>query len=575
MKKLLSLLGSVSLLTTAGNAVVACTNDRITSPKLDPDLAKQIIAKLAGTDVASIDFGDLFSSADVTTVVVNIINDLISKQYSYDSTNKLLSQLGLNQYAKPGESNLLPEDFLNFFNQNASTIAEDILFTEYTKSISSGIRMDFTQANSLYALNPIRETTVKSFDGESDIKVNIQDKIWFNGKIWAKGSESVDGNKELPKLEDLTEEYASKKAIFKIGATESSANEITAKTALKLRFQDYFENKLMKDIISNLLTTSFIEANMFNISSQAGENSNKNGAYLNISNTLFSKTQSWNTSSTADWKTNVKMVWSYKIDNTDQKAAAQIKTAFNALNSFIDTSTGELKDDTSLFKLMEDFKTNLGSETPIYNGDGSNAYDSFFGKEGFKGITIYENGVSIGTSPIANKAYEDAVKTSTKAGILLNSNTLPFFNDTDNSNIAEVVFVLPIYMIELLGASIGSENDVYKINGAPSSTIDEEENSVAINFGPTSQSSTRYSDVWNNLNNMKYHSTDVRTIASNEANRQAMINQIKYVVSQDTSVSDLAKTVLYSQYLDVDEIYYAGLFDQIGRYIKSDEDEDD
>jgi hypothetical protein len=46
-------------------------------------------------------------------------------------------------------------------------------------------------------------------------------------------------------------------------------------------------------------------------------------------------------------------------------------------------------------------------------------------------------------------------------------------------------------------------------------------------------------------------------------------------VSQDSNGQETAKKVIYSKYLDEDDIYYAGLYDQIGKYISKSDSEDE
>ncbi|AOG60696.1 hypothetical protein SHELI_v1c07470 [Spiroplasma helicoides] len=572
MKKLLGLLGAASLVVSTSAVAVACNKDRPTSAKLNRDLARQLIASIAGGDpsLAYKDFGDLFSDADITATVVKIINDLLGKKYGYESTNANLDKLGLQKYEDLGENGKLPDSFLNNYNLQAGTVAEDLLFTEYSTSISSN-RLDLTQIDSkLYSLNPTEDVVVKDVKNNTfTVKAKSKISILKDGgkKVWSIRAEDKSTPSNTPELADLT----SSTNPFYVNDDKGAEHQITAKTALRLRFQDYFDNKLVKDIIDNILTMSYIDSNAFSILPTSNESTDY-GAYINTSSPLFAKTQSWFTTNTTgtgrNWTTNVRMVWSYKFE---RKNETKVTTALNDIYSkAVDPTNGEILKDKSLIKdVMGELATALQKDNLIYNGDNSNAYDSFFGNQGYKGFTVYDNGSSLGTSPIASKSYESAVKAATKAGILMKSGN-PYYEDSSDKNIEEIVFVLPIYMIELLGASVESSGQsTYEVQGAT------DDSKKAIQFGWSGINNTKYADIWNQDNNKEYHSKDVQNLIKDSKEKaRAMVNQIKYLVSQDSSTSEIAKTVLYSKYLDADLVYYAGLYDSIGKYIKTDKDED-
>ncbi|QGS52194.1 lipoprotein [Spiroplasma tabanidicola] len=602
MKKLLGFLGAITLITSTSSLAVACDNkpDRVSKVSLNPELAKQLIAALAGDpSLANKDFGDIFSSSDATTIVVRIINELIAKKFGYDSTNNNLEKLGLKKFDDENSEGYLPQQFIDTYKNQAGTVAEDLLFTEYTSSISS-TRLDFSQINTkLYSLNPIEEVkSIVDLNGKS-FNVIKGAKISFNkdgDKEWTILAEGDNKQQNLPELSDLT----NPKSIFFIDGKYTSDNakhQISPKTALRLRFQDYFDNELVKNIISNLLTMSYMDANNFSIlpSSESQEDSTMS-PFINTSSPLFSKTQSWFTTNTTgenrNWTTNVRMVWSIKF-RKDNESKVRDELKKHDINSgsdkVVDFSNGNLKQGSSLIKLMSDIAKSLKTEEEsgvIYNEDNSNAYDSFFRAQGYKGFTIFENGSAIGNNPISGKNYESAVKEAKKPSILLKSGS-PFFEDNEDKNIEEIVFTLPIYMIELLGASAESNDSyIYQIKGA-----DEKGKDIEFGWSGYGSSKTKYKDIWNQDNNKEYHSVDVQNLISGkdiedssqvstqESNYNsagyAMINQIKYMVSQDSTISELAKTVLYTKYLDADHIYYAGLYDQIGKYIKNNKDADD
>gem|GEM_PF-5818158 len=182
MKRLLSLISALSLTSVASTTLIACSSDRIENPVLNRDLAMQIIAQLSGQNIANIDFGNIFSDADITRIVVAMINDLVARQYGYEARNTMLNSLGMQEFDEIDENGRLPEEFLLTFENSAATVAEDRLFTEYTRSIASGTRMDLSQLVSLYSLNPIRNITVLDINGQ-EVQVATGDQILVDGLV--------------------------------------------------------------------------------------------------------------------------------------------------------------------------------------------------------------------------------------------------------------------------------------------------------------------------------------------------------------------------------------------------------
>ncbi|AGR41496.1 hypothetical protein [Spiroplasma taiwanense] len=579
MKKLLSLLGIASLSVSASSLVVACSNgERVTNPKLNLNIVKDILVKLSGdSSLANIDFGSLFDSSQITSVVVNMINELISLQYSFDSTNSKFKTLNFEEYALDNNGKI-EETFKNQYDIKSRTIAEDNLFTEYTQSITKNNRLDYKNVQDGYALNPIQDKTVVKNSENISITIAKSSKIYISSeeptssnkdeKIWQFATENGSNSPNLPKIEDLTSEFKEgSNGNFYVEDQDGKMQLISSKTALYLRFQDYFESKLLEDINANLLTNSFLDSNMFNIK----KNTNAEAApYINPSSALFSKTQTLKEiSGNEKWETNVKMVWTLRFDNTNGNTIKnKIRDIFEGSNIIQDKASGALDVTKSIKEIYELFTETADAPSIITNE--KDAYDPYFGLSGFQGFTLYENGSSIGTSPISGKSYEDAVKNWTHgSGVLKSTDGSWSFADSENKNYEVVVVVLPIYMIELLGASNDSSSNYYSINGKK-----DEEKSI-IKFSNTISNETVYKDRWNAQDNKELHSKDIKDISLDKTQQEAMLNQIKYLVSNDSSTSELSKTVLYSMYLDEDQVYYAGLYDQIGKYIKNNDDEDD
>ncbi|WP_342258921.1 lipoprotein [Spiroplasma endosymbiont of Dioctria linearis] len=577
MKKLLGILSAVSLTVSTPSLVVACTSARITKPKLNKELAKKLLVQISGNkDLANIDFGSLFTDAEIESVIVNMINELLSLQYSFDSTNTMFKSLDFKELYTSDKDKGIEESFKTKYSLESRTIAENKLFEDYTKSIGT-TRLDYWAIRNNYNLNIQNDQTkVNSVSGEQ-VEVNssnpyiyisdskptgeAQDSIWkFSNEQGNNGT--ITGKSKLPTIEELTKEYQENgSSMFWVKNKKNEFENISAKSALYLRFQDYFESKLLEDMNDNLLTNAYLKSTMFNIKTIE----EKKAPFINPSSAMFSKTQTLNETSINEyWKSNVKMVWTLKFDVTKAEAIDQINNKINAKKDILNTSSGALKEGKSIKEIVDIFK-----DDALVINDNKTAYDSYFGLQGYQGLTIYDGDNAIGESPIAGKAYEAKVKSWNNGPGIIKSSSENFLTmDAENNNYADLVIVLPIYMIELLGGS-NSEEATYKIVGK-----DNKEQS-AIKFSNTIGNDTIYKDRWNNKNNSTLHSKDVAQLATDAKKQEALLNQIMFGISKDANSSDLAKTIIYSKYLDKDDVYYAGLWDKIGTYIKSEDDKDE
>jgi hypothetical protein len=594
MKKLLSLLGSISLIASTSGVAVSCgsSNTRIATPTLNGDRARELIAKLADSSDFGFTFGDLFSDIDITTTIVNEINRFVSINYNFATTNNTLGTLGLQKYGLTDGGN---KAFETRFDNIIRTVAEDSLFNEYSKTIVNGPSPSFemTLSKQLYSLNPIATTEVQSTDADGNTHtyyVAAGTKIQFvdseGNKKWEVLGEDEDhvSTTNTPTIKDLTQEFTDGgKSPFKIAAfdTEDAANSskrgeggkditITSKTALELRFQDYFNNKKMYDAMTNALTMVYNQSTMWRTSSD--------GAYFDITNPVFSKTGSWTTS---DFHTNVKMVWTYTVPKTaaDTVQAALKGTdkdkALDADGKF--TANGI----TNLSGLVDAIKKVAGADT---NKDTTDGNDPYFGLTGYKGVVVSQDGTTIGDNPISGAAYESAVNATdnlkNSGGITVQDSNSWYFQNADNKNNVDFVITLPIFILQLLGVdkAVSPKNDdekanIYSIKGANVANDETDQKAISFDRSSSSQSSDSYTTLWKRNN--KYKSEDVNTLASDLVKQESLFQQIQYLVSQDSNGQETAKKVIYSKYLDEDDIYYAGLYDQIGKYISKSDSEDE
>jgi hypothetical protein len=581
MKKLLSLLGSISLIASTSGVAVSCgsSNTRIATPTLNGDRARELIAKLADSSDFGFTFGDLFSDIDITTTIVNEINRFVSINYNFATTNNTLGTLGLQKYGLTDGGN---KAFETRFDNIIRTVAEDSLFNEYSKTIVNGPSPSFemTLSKQLYSLNPIATTEVQDTEGNT-YSVAKGTKIKFGDGDAAKNWEVLgeDEDKVLatstPTIKDLTQEFTDGgTSPFKIAAFdkdgESKDITITSKTALELRFQDYFNNKKMYDAMTNALTMVYNQSTMWRTSAD--------GAYFDITNPVFSKTGSWTTS---DFHTNVKMVWTYTVPKTaaDVVQAALKGTdkdkALDADGKF--TANGI----TNLSGLVDAIKKVAGADT---NKDTTDGNDPYFGLTGYKGVVVSQDGTTIGDNPISGAAYESAVNATdnlkNSGGITVQDSNSWYFQNADNKNNVDFVITLPIFILQLLGVdkAVSPKNDdekanIYSIKGANVANDETDQKAISFDRSSSSQSSDSYTTLWKRNN--KYKSEDVNTLASDHVKQESLFQQIQYLVSQDSNGQETAKKVIYSKYLDEDDIYYAGLYDQIGKYISKSDSEDE
>jgi hypothetical protein len=581
MKKLLSLLGSISLIASTSGVAVSCgaSNTRIATPTLNGDRARKLIAKLADSSDFGFTFGDLFSDIDITTTIVNEINRFVSINYNFATTNNTLGTLGLQKYGLTDGGN---KAFETRFDNIIRTVAEDSLFNEYSKTIVNGPSPSFemTLSKQLYSLNPIATTEVQDTEGNT-YSVAKGTKIKFGDGDAAKNWEVLgeDEDKVLatstPTIKDLTQEFTDGgTSPFKIAAFdkdgESKDITITSKTALELRFQDYFNNKKMYDAMTNALTMVYNQSTMWRTSAD--------GAYFDITNPVFSKTGSWTTS---DFHTNVKMVWTYTVPKTAADAVqAALKgtdkdKALDADGKF--TANGI----TNLSGLVDAIKKVAGADT---NKDTTDGNDPYFGLTGYKGVVVSQDGTTIGDNPISGAAYESAVNATdnlkNSGGITVQDSNSWYFQNADNKNNVDFVITLPIFILQLLGVdkAVSPKNDdekanIYSIKGANVANGETDQKAISFDRSSSSQSSDSYTTLWKRNN--KYKSEDVNTLASDPVKQESLFQQIQYLVSQDSNGQETAKKVIYSKYLDEDDIYYAGLYDQIGKYISKSDSEDE
>ncbi|AXK51324.1 lipoprotein [Spiroplasma alleghenense] len=541
MKKLLGILGSVSLLVSTSATVVACdTNKRITEATLNDEILRSLLASVFGDrHAAAMDFGDIFNSGDIQTSLINIINRMIAQNNYFRATNNLYDSLGLGKNSE--------EVAFKKYQDLNNSIATDKLYTDYTKSISGAATtqaLDYSIRRQSYSLNA--QDLKLEVDGKEETFQNVGVKL-PDGKLWSIRNElsTTDYSESIPTAKVLS---GSGFSLVDISAGTSSPKAIagydnlTGKEALKYRFKDWFENEIQSKIIENLLSISRQIPEAFRVAAGAD---NKKTAYFNRYSAIGKYSQTWNNSSTP-WTSNIKMVWEFTYKNTN---FGTVKTALDKLK--VDQNSGVLAPGESIAKEIAAFHSGE-LESANLSEDGN---DPYFSQPGFKGFISIKDGEIYGTNNLATDfTYKTSLVNASEPGVLSENGHL-YFQGTKSDEIS-VVFVLPVYLIQLL--------EDYEIKR------EDDGEAVKLNLGPSIADPNQYEDVWNQEQNLKKHSKDIEDL--NESLKQDMINQFHYIVSQNEDVLKESKTSLYSIYLDADDILYSGLWESISKYIKDEED---
>ncbi|WP_339023058.1 lipoprotein [Spiroplasma endosymbiont of Crioceris asparagi] len=581
MKKLIGILGSISLVATSSAVLVSCKSkvERFSTPSINRDLIKKIIAGISGNSDYSnaLDLGQYYKDSDLLDKAVQIINDLLGLKNSFDKTRTLLQNLSTpdSHISNYDDNNDGIEKYKKSYDSVARNVAENKLFNEYTKSIQNDEPLDYHQSDGvLYNFNvtteiPAGSITVYDNDGKETKNAEAipeGSKVLFGDeqKPWEIFSENLDKSSKsgdhLPSVKDLTQEYDKGKHNFWITDAKGNKLSISSTTAVSLRFQDYFENKLINDMNE----TKMVMSNIFQFYRVADGN-----LYLNSLSPLFSTSQEWNDNNVSDaWKTNFKMVWTFQYDKTKD---SDVRTALNAneiFNKISDTGLSDytLKNDKNISNIVDALK----KASDIKEINDKSAYDPYFGISGFQGYTFEKDSITYGENTLSDK-YKSQVSAYNKkgAGIIYNNANQFGFDDEKDDTKCNLVIVLPIYLANILEPNKNNENEF--------GIRDAADKKIAINLA-TGKSSDQNNPnplltIWNNAVNSKLHSKDVTDLTTDK--KTSLINQMISMLASNASIQSNAKTQIYSKYLNEKDIYYSGLWDKIGTYIhKRDDDED-
>ncbi|WP_434324925.1 lipoprotein [Mycoplasma capricolum] len=504
MKKLIMVLGSLSLSAGAVITAVSCTtkNEKFEKPSITEELAQKIISGLKLSDDFNFTTGERFSKLDYKSLVLDMINETISKNKYTDNLNNLSRKFGLSI----SNTKALGENKAQEVLKNLSTIK---LFVDYTskrsaEEFSDSVDLGYSEN---YPLNPYN---LEKKDNKKDSNVYA---IYYknntngggsnggdSGSTWLRWQTTgefdtlenkVPSTPQLPSISLLTEANSKNFRIAKLSkptdqeyitktasvgndgkATNNGSNaiewyknsnstnfETDGQGIMQYRFMYHFKTKIEAKLFNDLLGHSYIDSNLFIDKYDSKSASNKKIVLNNVSK-LISDVQS-NYSQVDKTISNIKMVWAFSLD---QQKVSQV-------NSKIDeyvASDGSLKnkDGQTLKKVFEQMKSSS------VTNESKQGTDSLLSISGFNGF-VKNKDASIESLSGDLKITEEARKAVAKVNMpsLLTNNNKGFSSEISGN--VDYVFVLPIYLNDLF-----STNDM-QIKKATNSTNSEGSDGVS------------------------------------------------------------------------------------------------
>ncbi|AUF83429.1 hypothetical protein CXP39_01255 [Mesoplasma syrphidae] len=449
MKKLLSILGAVTIMASSGT-VVACSPKvkRFETPDITTALYNKIIAGLKNDSGFSWTQGQGFDSLDFKDILLKMINEEISKQYVDSQQTDLYLKLGLQATSK-----LTSDQIMN-------RIVSNELFNEYTASLTKG-NDNASFDNSVwkkYKLNPF------NLDIENGKDKNDNNyTVWFNDKAdgtgtWKRWQTSYEFGKQatatnVPTMALMSDRNNKNFAVM-IGGNDNLNDvkwdenkifkkDLSASEILQYRFQDYFTSSIRPKYFDNLLAASYINGRIYKSPSTSKDLSRKMVTF-DTSSELAKTVQTWN-SDARKMKSKVMMVWNFSVNNKkDDKEAAQ-----KALEGIINNN-GALNTERSIVDVWAALE-----KTGDKNNNSKAGLDPYFNLTGFNGF-VKPDGESV-SSISGNLILKDDAKTALAKSsyndrpLVLTNNGNGYSSDTDNN--VDYILAVPVYMQDLLNSS--------------------------------------------------------------------------------------------------------------------------
>ncbi|WP_434323488.1 lipoprotein [Mycoplasma capricolum subsp. capricolum] len=582
MKRLLTILGSMFLSAGAMVTAVACTtkNEKFEKPSITEELAQKIIGGLKLSNDFNFTTGEKFSKLDYKSLIINMIDETISKNKYADNLNRLSKNFGLNITNTKELGYKKAEEVL----KNLSTIK---MFSDYTskraaEEYSDSVDLSYSEN---YPLNPY------NLENKNNKKDDAVYAIYYkntnnnsssgslpngggsNGQTWLRWQttgefDPLDNNIpstfQLPSISLLTEsnaknfriaklrnpndkDYISKTASVKDdGKTNNGDNksvewykngtssnfETDGQGIMQYRFMYHFRTKIQAKLFNDLLGHAYIDSNLFVDKHSNNSASNKKIILNNVSK-LVSDIQS-NYSQVDKTVSNVKMVWAFSLD---QQKLSEVNSQISGFVN-VDGSLINKEGKKTLKNVFDKIKEKIVNES-------KQGTDPLLSISGFNGF-VKNKDSSIESLSGDLKITEEAKKAVAKANTpsLLTNNNKGFSSEI-NGNV-DYVFVLPIYLNDLFSSN---DTQIKKQNSAS--------NGGGSNAGAT-QNGDKYElnimqDTWVNLNekyfldNRYFNNLSIKKVTpKNNADVLVANKDNKWYVSLKNGSSDKEIEVEYS-----------------------------
>ncbi|APE75697.1 lipoprotein [Spiroplasma citri] len=562
MKKILSILGAMSILSSTGTSIYACTKkdfERFTDPAIVDEVKRWIIAQINSeneSNVVKYSFNDIFTKAALKEMTTRLLDTNISKFFYASEEATRARYTGVTIDVNQPDS-LLIKQFINFVEQ----VALDNLSTKYSTGISNSTPLETTIAGQGYA-------------------PDYQSEGWYVGgsqSYFWKGTGKPNYMQSRKEQGEANFEIKSKSA----GANYTDFNAMSEddkKAALKTRFKDYYTHVEIPAVIDKIITATYLHQNEI----KRYGSGNNSSIYLNRNSALFNALQSWDTISGARWKSYIKMVWELKLDKEElDKLFADKGPLANVekLNSDL-TNNQDI-----LMKILKEMFN--AKKDNIFNNMIKDGIDPIFGISGFKGfvgIDKNKNPNDIFTTLNNADSYKQKVIDTATPGIIKSGEgTDPSsyqFLDT-NKRYGSFVLTLPIYAVDLMkNMNINYKNDNknnkelsltwYGSGGTPT---DLDQAWLAQQGGIKRSLSWLYNKKGYlgtyDENGQPLYNDNGTPVDITKNIKGQILKWIEYTFAKQQNLQTAAKTRLYSLVFanNPENVYSQTLYDAIGSYI--------
>lgn len=575
MKKIINIIWTIILLSFISTYILSCKNknidQRFKEPILNKEIKKWIIAEIQDNkNYINYSFNSLFNKIDLKLLTIRLLNFNISKYYYSIEENTRAKFTEITHKIKKLDNYLINNQIVAFIKQ----VALDKLYTEYLTGINDNTYLEFKIANEGYL--PNYQTYNWYIQG---IKSNFLNNSQFaDFDIFKKTKQEL--KKELYMFNNKNIINASSQFVgFNL------LNEEQKKKALEIRFHDYFICSIVPTIIDTILTSTYLHQNQFKVYNK-NTNIKEKIIYINKFNTLFNNIQSWENNN--NWKTYIKLIWEAKMD---KKKLKQLMGANNENIIHINNNLAHNTNKNILFKTLKNIFNNKNNN--IKQNVISEGIDPFFGLNGFKGIAAFnKSDNNMFTQFKGDISYIEDIKNQTKSGIMIANPNTPITETSryqyisTNQKEASIVFVLPIYTIDLLknlsfnytDGNINNKKLYIKYYGLKGIPIDldfqwlNQGLSIKWLYNTTGCLGTR-----DEYGNILYNDDGTPKIQYNEKIwKTNLLKWIEYTMSQNPTLQTSSKNRLYSLAFayNSNNIYSQIIYDEIGHYIQKEEEEE-